>query len=428
MVAAMENGLLSAGMERPRLTQRLPKILVITPQPFFRVSGTPIAVMQLVRALVELGFAVDLVSFPDGTRLDLPRYRQFRCGSLPWLKNVPIGFSPSKIMLNMFLAWRAYRLLRSHRYDVVHAVEEAAFYAAPLARLHGLPLVVDLDSDIVEQLHRNNSNSVRCLARPADWLRRRSIQAADVALTIAPALTDLVRRVSPETPIVEARDFALPEMAREPDPDTVEHYKRVLQIHNGPVIAYTGNLDSRQGVDLLLEAFVAVLERHAQAILLIVGGESAEVRRLQQRAESLGVIAQVRLVPKRPLGEVADYMAIADTLISPRLEPLITPMKIYAYMASGKPIVATDLPTHRAVLNDDMAYLVAPSVAGLTSGIIDVLNDRTEATARARNAREQVDRYYTFQRFLEKIERAYGHISRLSPEARLMTRAGNPSR
>ncbi|MEO1189705.1 MAG: hypothetical protein AAFW60_11590, partial [Pseudomonadota bacterium] len=65
------------GLESPTMraqpveTDYRPLILVVTPQPFFRVSGTPIAVTQMVRALIELGYHVDLVSFPAGVRLNM---------------------------------------------------------------------------------------------------------------------------------------------------------------------------------------------------------------------------------------------------------------------------------------------------------------------------------------------------------------------
>ena len=56
------------------------------------------------------------------------------------------------------------------RYDVVHAVEEAAHLAAPLARLLRLPLVVDVDSSIPDQLRDSGfARAARCCGRPRRW-------------------------------------------------------------------------------------------------------------------------------------------------------------------------------------------------------------------------------------------------------------------
>ncbi len=375
--------------------------------------------MQMVRALIEIGFEVDLVSFPAGAKLEMPHYQQFSCHALPGSRHIPIGFSTSKVLMNIALAWCVRGLLRTRAYDVVHAVEEAAFYAAPMAARRNIPVVVDLDSDIVDQLEANNSPLVRSLSRPAHWLRKRSLQRAVAAITIAPALTELVHALSPQTPVIEARDFAIPEMARQPSPDAIRKLRAELDLDDAPVIAYTGNLDRRQGLEVLLEAFKISLIDHPDAILLIVGGETFEIEALASQAQMLGITANTRLIAKQPVELVADYMALADVLVSPRLEPLVTPMKIYAYMASGRPIVASDLPTHRAVLSDDMAFLVEPSVEGLARGLIDVLDHPELAKERATKAKAHVVEHHNFDRFREQVRGAYGRIQSPDLESRL---------
>jgi glycosyltransferase involved in cell wall biosynthesis len=59
-----------------------------------------------------------------------------------------------------------------------------------------------------------------------------------------------------------------------------------------------------------------------------------------------------------------EYMGLAEVLVSPRLEPYTTPLKIFSYMASGRPIVATDLPTHTQLLDAEAAILGPPTPAG----------------------------------------------------------------
>lgn len=56
----------------------------------------------------------------------------------------------------------------------------------------------------------------------------------------------------------------------------------------------------------------------------------------------------------------AVYLAQADILVSPRSKGSNTPMKLYSYLASGKPILATNLWTHTQVLTAASAVLTEP--------------------------------------------------------------------
>ena len=89
-------------------------------------------------------------------------------------------------------------------------------------------------------------------------------------------------------------------------------------------------------------------------------------------------------------------MGLAEVLVSPRLEPDTTPLTIFSYMARGRPIVATDLPSHTQVLDADAAILVPPTPAGLAEGILRALEDPAGAAALGRRARHGVETRHTF--------------------------------
>lgn len=62
------------------------------------------------------------------------------------------------------------------------------------------------------------------------------------------------------------------------------------------------------------------------------------------------------------------YLKQADILVSRRTQENNTPMKIYSYLNSGKAVLVTRPPTHTRMLNDDVAYLVAPDSASMGTG------------------------------------------------------------
>jgi glycosyltransferase involved in cell wall biosynthesis len=81
-----------------------------------------------------------------------------------------------------------------------------------------------------------------------------------------------------------------------------------------------------------------------------------------------------------------------------------TPLKIYSYLQSGKPIVATDLYTHTQVLNQDTAVLVSPSAAGLTEGILSVLENSQLASGVGNQARKFFEANYSMEKYISKTD------------------------
>jgi glycosyltransferase involved in cell wall biosynthesis len=72
----------------------------------------------------------------------------------------------------------------------------------------------------------------------------------------------------------------------------------------------------------------------------------------------------------------------------------MSPLKMFEYMAAGRPIVATDLPSAREILDDKSAVIVKPGDAeDLARGILKVLRDEEAAAFLAENARAKVKNY-----------------------------------
>ena len=95
-----------------------------------------------------------------------------------------------------------------------------------------------------------------------------------------------------------------------------------------------------------------------------------------------------------------------------------TPFKVYTYLASGRPLVATRILSHTQVLDDTNAWLVEPTPDALAAGIRAVLADPDEAARRAARGRALVDREYSPQRYAEKVEAAYAHVAAATAQRR----------
>ena len=150
-----------------------------------------------------------------------------------------------------------------------------------------------------------------------------------------------------------------------------------------PVVLYAGGLLRWKGVDVLVDA--ARDPRLAGTLVLVVGGMDRDVAAL--RACVAGA-RNVRIDGFRPAGDIPLYLAAADVGVVPnRAAPRISshytsPLKVFEALASGLPLVVSDLPSLRDVLDDETATFVeAEDAAALAGGVATLL--RRPGTARA---------------------------------------------
>lgn len=380
------------------------RILFLAPQPFFEVRGTPLAVRAMVRALSALGHQVDLLTYAQGADLDVPAVRHRRSLALP-VGHVRAGPSLAKLALDVpFLAAAAWRMVRA-RYDVVHAVEEAAHLAAPLARVFSLPLVVDMDSSIPDQLRDSGFARRGPLLWAAEALESHALRHSAAVITVCESLTRSVRARVPGANVFQVEDPPLVRAGALPPPAEAARLRASLGLGPEPLVLYSGNFEPYQGVDLLVDAAT----RLPEAQFLFMGGEPPEILRLAARAAAAG--GRCVFAGKKPVSELPLYLSAADVLVSPRRTGINTPFKVYTYLASGKPLVATRIATHTQLLDDTLAVLTEPTADGLAEGVRRVLADPPAAAARAQTARRLVERDYSEARFEEKVRRAYASLA-----------------
>ncbi len=174
---------------------------------------------------------------------------------------------------------------------------------------------------------------------------------------------------------------------------------------------YIGNLESYQGIDLLVDAAKELLAERTDTHIVIIGGSEQDINKYRAEVLSRGFDANVHVIGTRPVAEIGDYMKQADILISPRIKGENTPMKIYSYLDSGVPVIATDLPTHTQVMNTDNSYLVKPEPAALAKGIVDLIEHPDLAKKLSVNARKYIKKEHSFAVFKKTLYNIYDKLN-----------------
>jgi glycosyltransferase involved in cell wall biosynthesis len=378
------------------------RILIIAPQPYYSERGTPIAVELLIRALLERGDDVEVLTYHEGedrpaTGVPIHRIK-------PWfrIKGIPPGPSLKKILCDFFLFWKAASLIRKGGYDLVHALEEAAVIAAILCPRKRMPFIYDMDSSMATQIE-DKYPALGFVGKVFFRLEGWSARRAHAVIPMCEALVDQYEAFNPgRFYVLHDVSLRLQESAEAKEVVASLDFKCV---ESAVKFMYIGNLEQYQGIDLLLDAFaIAVGQGHENIHLVIVGGRQDDIDRYVEKSRSLGLSGHVIFCGPRPVTELGALMDRADVLVSPRIEGINTPMKVYSYMDSGRALLATRLPTHTQVLDDGLACLVDAEPDAMAAGIARIATSSQYREKIAAAAKQRARERHTYPAFRDRVQ------------------------
>jgi glycosyltransferase involved in cell wall biosynthesis len=262
-----------------------------------------------------------------------------------------------------------------------------------------------MDSSLPEQLV-GKYGALRRVDGMLRRLERFAIARSDLVLAVCEELAMRARGYATATPVDVVEDVSLLDGASAES--VAEDLRRDLPA--GTVLAlYVGNLEHYQGVDMLLDA-LAKLESPPLKFVAI-GGNAEAVAAYRARAASLGLGATATFLGARPLSQLGAYLEQADLLVSPRLMGNNTPMKLYSYLAAGKPVLATRIRSHTQVLSDDDALLVEPTAAALARGLDALLCSPALRARLGQRARRLATTRYSLTHFRASVASAYRRLA-----------------
>ena len=388
-------------------------VLLIAPQPFYEDRGTPINVKLMCQVLSDTGYSIDLLVFPTGQDIEIKNVNIIKLCNFIRVKSIPAGPSYIKIVFDILLIFYICFLLIKKKYNVIHGVEEAGFLAVVFAKIFSCASVYDMDSCISEQLKYSNFIKNSILLKFVSKVEEFAFKKSDLVITVCASLTKRAKKIAPNANIIQVEDIPIERV----QPEKVETNLKSkiiseFDFSESLLVVYTGNLQEYQGIDLLLNSwqnFQRMNNAKNNCKLVIVGGPGDKINYYRKKLTN-SIAKTVCFVGPRPLAEMKIWMSLSNVLVSPRVEGENTPLKIYSYMQSGRPIVATRRNTHTQVLDDAMAFLSEADPLEFAEAIKEALFNKVKALKKSRKAKEIVGEKYNYKVFQEKLIAGYSSI------------------
>ena len=184
-----------------------------------------------------------------------------------------------------------------------------------------------------------------------------------------------------------------------------EECREILNLSQGKkIILYTGHLYQWKGTGVLLEAARKLPIDNYQFIF--VGGTKEDIVEFEKQA---GGVGNVLVVGHRSHKEIPYWLKSADVLVLPNsgkedISKLWTsPMKMFEYMASRRPIVASSLPSLREVLNENNSVLVEPDNPEKLAAAIKKILENPQLAEKISDQAFMEVQDYTWEKRVKKI-------------------------
>ena len=384
------------------------RILMVTSFPIpGEYDGTAMLPIKILRALKTRG--VEVV------------HAHLRARS-PWRRSERGDFEGTPSFTFAPTSWLSgmRRVAREFPFDLVHAQHHGGATRAHFAsRLSGWPMVYEIHSLLGDEVERDRLG--RGIAFQLQVRVERAVCRHAAAVIV---LGELVKRVVVQEKGVPAGRVSVIypgiDLGEYDRPGVPAAIPGIGPEHR--VVMYVGSIvHPNQGVPLLIDALPAVFARRPEARCVLVGGPASAGVEYQSRLGAFG--SRLTVLTGQTPEQVVALTRRADILVHPRLacrENFSVQSKIAVYLASGRPIVATDFADYRAILGATGAgCLTAAAPAPLAQGILDVLGDPAFAARLSAATRPVAEEFFGMDRNIDRYLDVYN---------RVISRAGSPSR
>ena len=378
------------------------KILMIHPhQVYSKIEPWTVRIINFAKEFVKKGHQVKIVYFPLEYKIDAPF-------SKDGIDYYPF---PRKASLNLLFRNCLSLSRLAHWSDIIHF--QKCFHYASLPSLFSswrLNKPIHYDWDDWEEMIYYDCTSLP--SKPVGFFIRTFEKVIPTIVDTISVTSDRLRDLCLSFGVAEDKIFLVPvgvDLEKFNPSISGERIKRQYNISH-PLVLYLGQLNGAQYAEMFIKAFCVLVKNSIETDFMIVG-DGVKANELRALAKRLKLDQKIIFTGAVEHDEVPGYIAASDITVACFEDNEITrcksPLKIAEYLASGKPIVASDVGEIRDMVNG-CGILTKPGDAySLSRGIIKLLSDEQLRKELGSNARKRAEDKYNWTATAENLLSAY---------------------
>ena len=401
-------------MKPPADPNRKLTVLMVAACPFPANYGSPASIREMSDTIAEAGNPVHIVTYPFGDDLPLKHAQIHRIRPVSRSKEISVGPTLQKPILNLLLVFKACQVIRKYKCDVIHAHNyEGALVGICAKIITGRPLLYNAVNTMSDELPSYNfikpAFLARWLAAVLDWFVPK---IPNHLTTVSAELKDELAGLGvPREKMTVLPAGVLPELFDGANP---ERFRSQIRPNGERVVLYAGTLDPFQRIDYLFEAFSRLGPEFSDTVLFMLCPftKPAQKQALDDLAQKLGIASRLRWVESHPLSDLPDYMALADVAVAPRPQCPGHPVKLLNYMCMSLPLVVSAGAAKGIVHLQNGFVCKDHDLNDMALGIATLLKDRELAQRVGGNARDTITQEYDWRTLCRRIDRIYRQMLR----------------
>jgi len=323
--------------------------------------------------------------------------------------------SSGPVSRNLRVYRKVMSLLKKEKFDLIHERFEMAGGAGMMASIRKrIPLVLEVNDPLLEL---NANQGIRPFL---GFMKKRQFHHAKAIICQTPQIKQAIWEGSDRH-----RVFVIPNGA---DPANFS----VTPLPEENRIGFMGSFMPWHGVEILLTAFSTVLKEEPDSTLLLIGNNTGHESRLEIQMKELGITEKVTFTGAVPPGDIPTLLSSCKVLCAPFAPELDearkdhyqkfgfwwSPLKIFEYMASGRPVVTPDIgmvpkylgiSVRPEVSNDEPSGLVYPpgDVQKLSEHLLSLIRNREMAQRMGAEGRKRVEEHFNWRTIAHITQMAY---------------------
>jgi glycosyltransferase involved in cell wall biosynthesis len=197
-----------------------------------------------------------------------------------------------------------------------------------------------------------------------------------------------------------------------PNPIEIKHLKEYLNCDKKIVFLYFGASEKLRKIEFIIDAFEKVNKERPNTILILLGAEQVDLKRLEKYIHKKNLANVTRLIGKVPRIDVINYITISDITLSiiPPLKYYLvsTPAKLIESMVLGKPVIANNLPFQQKILMESKGGIcIEYDLDELTNSMIYLADHLQDASKMGKAGQDYIINNLSFNAIVDKMKNVY---------------------